>query len=96
VVSSIAMKLDFSFGNFFKADVKRRFRSTVHPLGKANHFLLVVSFGRAIFKLDTDSVSTALESCIGGLGDDLHVIQLSERVLDFQYHLEMWVFLFTL
>ncbi|KAM0930964.1 hypothetical protein ACQ4PT_000663 [Festuca glaucescens] len=65
VHASLAMGLDFSLGSVFKSDVKRKFGSTVHPLGKANHFLLVVSFGRSKFKLDEFSVSLALESCIG-------------------------------
>ncbi|KAM0871397.1 hypothetical protein ACQ4PT_039415 [Festuca glaucescens] len=81
--ASLAMGLDFSLGSVFKSDVKRKFRSTVHPLGKANHFLLVVSFGRSKFKLDEFSVSLALESCIGGLADDLSVLQLDERVFRF-------------
>jgi hypothetical protein len=44
---------------------------------------MTVLFGRAKFKLDCDSVSIALESCIGGLCDDLFVIQLGDRVFRF-------------
>jgi hypothetical protein len=84
------MGLDFSAGDLFKAQVKRKFRSTVHPLGKANHFLMTVSFGRAKFKLDKISVGLALESCLGGLCDDMLVIQLADRVSDSQWHLGMW------
>jgi hypothetical protein len=83
VHSSMAMKLDFSHGYSFADEIKRRFRTTVHPLTKADHFLLAISFGRATFKLNEDSVSLALESCIGGLCDDLCVIQLSDRVFRF-------------
>jgi hypothetical protein len=83
VHASLAMGLDFSLGSALKSDVKRKFGSTVHPLGKANHFLLVVSFGRSKFKLDEFSVSLALESCIGGLADDLSVMQLGDRVFRF-------------
>jgi hypothetical protein len=38
VHASLAMGLDFAPGSQFKADVHRRFRSTVHPLGKSDHF----------------------------------------------------------
>jgi hypothetical protein len=44
---------------------------------------MTVSFGHSKFKLDCDSVSIALESCIGGLCDDLSVVQLSERSFRF-------------
>jgi hypothetical protein len=83
VHSSIAMKFDFSHGLSFADEVKSRFRTTVHPFSKSGHFLLAVSFGRAIFKLNEDSVSLTLESCLGGLCDDLCVIQLSDRVFRF-------------
>jgi hypothetical protein len=80
---SIALGLDFSWGSSFQRKVKSHCGSTVHPLGKSRHFLLVVSFGRAKFKLDCDSVSIALESCIGGLCDDLDVRQLGDRIFRF-------------
>jgi hypothetical protein len=83
VHASLALGLDFSWGMNFQKRVKHCYGSTVHPLGKANNFLLVTSFGRAKFKLDEDSVSLALESCIGGLCDDLDVRQLGERVFRF-------------
>ncbi|KAM0866823.1 hypothetical protein ACQ4PT_042395 [Festuca glaucescens] len=83
VFDAISMNLDFSYGFKFKADVKKKFGTTVHPLGKSNHFILVVSFGRAVFKLNEDMVGIALESCIGGNFDDLSVIQLNERVYRF-------------
>jgi hypothetical protein len=83
VHASLAMGLDFLWGSEFQRKVKQRYQSTVHPLGKSDHFLMTVSFGRAKFKLDCDSVSIALESCIGGLCDDLSVVQLGERVFRF-------------
>jgi hypothetical protein len=83
VHTALEMGLDFSAGDLFKAQVKRKFRSTVHPLGKANHFLMTVSFGRAKFKLDKIFVGLALESCLGGLCDDMLVIQLADRVFRF-------------
>jgi hypothetical protein len=44
---------------------------------------MVVSFGRAKFKLDVDTVSLALESCLGGSSEDLLVVHLRERVFRF-------------
>jgi hypothetical protein len=44
---------------------------------------MAVSFGQAKFKLQNASVSLALESCLGGLSDDLSVIQLRDRVFRF-------------
>jgi hypothetical protein len=81
--SSLAMGLDFSWGSEFQRKVKQRYQSTVHPLGKSDHFLMTVLFGRAKFKLDCDTISIALESCIGGLCDDLSVVQLGDRVFRF-------------
>jgi hypothetical protein len=81
--ADLARKLDFSYGRKFKADVKKRLASTVHPLGKSNHFLLVVSFGRANFKLTEAMAGIALESCIGGIAEDMAVKCLNERVFRF-------------
>jgi hypothetical protein len=83
VHAAIALGLDFSWGSSFQKKVKNQCGSTVHPLGKSSHFLLAVSFGHAKFKLDCDSVSIALESCIGGLYDDLDVCQLGDRIFHF-------------
>jgi hypothetical protein len=81
--ASRALGLDLAPGQKFKAEVKNKFRSTVHPLGKSNHFLMVVSFGQSKFKLDVLSVGLALESCLGGSPDDMLVVQLSDRVFRF-------------
>jgi hypothetical protein len=83
VLASLAMGLDFTPGSRFKADVRCRFRSTVHPLGKSDHFLMDVSFGHDKFKLDIDTVILALESCLGGSSEDLSVVCLRERVFCF-------------
>uniref|UniRef100_A0ACD5VRG0 Uncharacterized protein n=1 Tax=Avena sativa TaxID=4498 RepID=A0ACD5VRG0_AVESA len=93
VYESLSMGLDFSPGFSFKAEIKRRFRTTVHPIGKANHFLLAVSFGRSNFRLNVDSVSMALESCIGGLCDDLSVLQLQDEVFRFSVSLKIFGFM---
>jgi hypothetical protein len=83
VYDSITLGLDFSHGITFSSNVRKRFGSTVHPLGSSDHFYMVVSFGRAKFKLSEDSVGIALEASIGGLCDDLMVTQLSGRVFRF-------------
>jgi hypothetical protein len=89
VHASIALGLDFSWGCSFQKKVKNHCGSTVHPLGKSGHFLLAVSFGRAKFKLGCDSVSIALESCIGGLYDDLDVRPLGDRAFHFLVNSKM-------
>jgi hypothetical protein len=83
VYDSIALGLDFSHGAIFSSNVRKRFGSTVHPLGSSDHFYMVVSFGRAKFKLSEDSVGIALEASIGALCDDFIVTQLSDRVFRF-------------
>jgi hypothetical protein len=74
VHASLVMGLDYTFGSRFKTDIRRKFGSTVHPIGKSDHFLMAVSFGRAKFKLNPDTAGLALESCLGGTCDDLLVI----------------------
>uniref|UniRef100_A0ACD6AKF3 Uncharacterized protein n=1 Tax=Avena sativa TaxID=4498 RepID=A0ACD6AKF3_AVESA len=83
IILASSLNLDLSSGLAFKNEVKRKFRSTVHPLGKAHHFLMVVSFGRSKFKPDDKSVALALESCIGGVAQDLSVLKLADRVFRF-------------
>jgi hypothetical protein len=83
VYDSLVLGLDFSHGAIFSSNVRKRFGSTMHPLGSSDHFYMVVSFGRAKFKLTEDSVGIALEASLGGLCDDLMVTQLSERVFWF-------------
>jgi hypothetical protein len=92
--ADISKQLDFSYGHKFKTNVRKRLASTVHPLGKSNHFLLVVSFGRANFKLTEDMAAIALESCIGGIAEDLVVQCLHDRVFRFLLLLRQWVLWF--
>jgi hypothetical protein len=44
---------------------------------------MAISFGCAKFKLDIDTVSLALESCLGGSSEDLTVVHFRERVFRF-------------
>jgi hypothetical protein len=91
VFDAISMKLDFSYGYKVKADIKKRFGTTVRPLGKSNHFLLVVSFGRATFKLNEDVVGIALESCIGGNCDVVCEVPQSQSFFVSLFLLRQWV-----
>jgi hypothetical protein len=75
--------LDFSHGINFAKDVKNKFHKEVHPSSSSGHFLMVVAFGRATFKLEEDLVGIALESAIGGFCGQLKVSQLQDRVFSF-------------
>ena len=75
--------LDFTPGCHFAADIKRSFFSMVHPTFDSGHFIMVVSFGRASFKLTDDSVALALEVVLGGFSDKLQVSILRDRTLSF-------------
>ena len=83
VYDAITMGLDFSRGYDFAKEVKRIFLSTVHPTMNSDQFIMVVSFARANFRLDVDTVAIALESAIGGLCGSLHVSLLHDRTFSF-------------
>jgi hypothetical protein len=55
----------------------------VHSSIDTAHFTLVVSFGRANFRLSEESVGIALEAAIGGFCGHLKVSLLRERVYSF-------------
>jgi hypothetical protein len=83
VYDSIALGLDFSKGFSFAKEIKRLFASTVHPSDDSFKFKMVVSFGRAAFRLTEDIVAVALEAAIGGYCGSLQVCRLSDRVFSF-------------
>jgi hypothetical protein len=83
VYDSIALGLDFSKGFSFAKEIKRLFSSSVHPKEDSLKFKMVVSFGRAAFRLTEDIVAVALEVAIGGYCRSLQVSRLSERVFSF-------------
>jgi hypothetical protein len=56
----------------------RKFSSTVHPLNEKSFFSLVVSFGRATFRLTDENVALALEAALGGFCGSLNVSQLRD------------------
>jgi hypothetical protein len=80
---SIAHILDFSYGHQFWAKVHDLFSSPVNPISALGHFFLVISFGRAQFRLDVLNVSVALSSCLGCAYDEIYVIRQSDRVFKF-------------
>jgi hypothetical protein len=83
VLDSISMGLDYTHGSNFAKEVNRSFNCSVHPSERSGHFTMVVSFGRAKFKLEEDLVGIALESTIGGYCGNLKVSRLGERVFSF-------------
>jgi hypothetical protein len=83
VLDSISMGLDYSHGSNFAKEIGRLFKCYVHPSEQSGHFTMVVSFGRAKFKLEEDLVGIALESAIGGYCGNLKVSRLGERVFSF-------------
>ncbi|KAM0862751.1 hypothetical protein ACQ4PT_045066 [Festuca glaucescens] len=83
VYASLGMNLDFLPGISFRREVRDKFNSSVHPVTDSGRFLLVVSFGRARFRLDETSVAVALESCLGGLCGNLEVLHIRDRVFRF-------------
>ena len=67
VYDDSSMGLDYSHGIDFAKEIHNLFSTTVHPNRYSGHFIMVVSFARANFRLSDDSVAIALEAVIGGL-----------------------------
>jgi hypothetical protein len=83
VYASLKLGLEFSHGKNFSKDVRSKFHSAVHPSSSSGHFIMVVSFGRANFRMDEDLVALALEACLGGFCGELLVSTLKDRVFTF-------------
>jgi hypothetical protein len=83
VHAALFKDLDFSHGINFAKDVKNKFNQEVHPYSSSGHFIMVLAFGRATFKLDEDLVGIALEAAIGGFCGQLKVSLLLDRVFSF-------------
>lgn len=71
--------LSFDPGIKFSALASQRFGCTVSPSEalSSSVFLLVASFGRSAIRLNEDSVSLILQSCLGGSAKDFNVLHLS-------------------
>jgi hypothetical protein len=83
VHASLFMGLNFSHGINFAKDVRSKFNVDVHPSPEVGQFSMVVSFGRANFRMEEDLVSIALEAVIGGFCGELKVALLRDRVFSF-------------
>ena len=78
VHESISLGLDFSPGIRFAKEIRKYCYASVHPSRYSGHFIMVVSFGRASFKLHDTSVGIALEAVIGGYCGQLKVSLLND------------------
>ncbi|KAM0832307.1 hypothetical protein ACQ4PT_064990 [Festuca glaucescens] len=76
---SLSKNLDYSPGIKVAKFCYSKFGRAVHPSASSGHFTMVVSFGRASFKLDESSVGIALEATTGGFSalEALHANNLS-------------------
>jgi hypothetical protein len=79
--SGLAACMDFSVGEEFEREVRRRFGVQVHhesPSPRGSFFLLA-TFCRFLFRLTEDSVSLALQSSLGGIASKFHMVELSHN-----------------
>lgn len=69
-------------GIIFEDFVRLQFCSPVSPPrdDSSPAFILVVSFGRCIFNLSSESVGFLRQTSVGGTGNDFCVSQLADRV----------------
>ncbi|TVU06152.1 hypothetical protein EJB05_49350, partial [Eragrostis curvula] len=79
--SDLTANWDFSHGRRFEQEVLQRFQSAVHHPSSSpdGSFFLLATFRRFTFRLTEDSVSLALQSCLGGSAPGFHVKFLSDR-----------------
>ena len=72
---------DLSPGRTVAAQVRRFFKSTVHPSSSSTskEFVLVATFVHASFDLTVETVALALQCCIGGDASCLRVFRLSDQ-----------------
>jgi hypothetical protein len=77
--------LDFRSGLAFEDSLRLNLTSSVCParLCLRSSFWLVVSFGRCIFKLNSDSIGHLLQAALGGFASGFEVLQLADRVFRF-------------
>jgi hypothetical protein len=81
----IPFSLSFGRGLKFSHDIMAKFGHSVNftPGFRKREFFLVVSFGRASFKLDVHTISIVLQDCFGGSPSQFHVSVLREIVFRF-------------
>lgn len=78
------LDLDFSHGLAFSHEVYRHSGFTVHPMKHRRPFIMVIYFGRHVFRLSPDTVAAALESVIGGSAIEFRVSQITDSVFSFK------------
>jgi hypothetical protein len=92
-------KLDFRPGIIFEDSLRLCLASSVCPARPSlpSTFWLVISFGRCIFKLNSDSVGYLLQAALGGfaVGFEVHQLFLI-GFSDFRFPLRLWVFISTI
>jgi hypothetical protein len=77
--------LDFRPGLAFEDSLRHNLASSVCPARPRlrSSFWLVVSFGRCIFMLNSDSVGHLLQAALGGFAPGFEVLQIADRVFRF-------------
>uniref|UniRef100_A0ACD5XZP2 Uncharacterized protein n=1 Tax=Avena sativa TaxID=4498 RepID=A0ACD5XZP2_AVESA len=78
--------LDFSHGMGFELQVQSSFSTHAQSPSPGSGFILVVSFGRAIFQLGLVNVCIALQSCLGGSKLGFHVSLIRDRTVKFEVY----------
>jgi hypothetical protein len=78
-------KLDFCPGIIFEDSIRLCLTSLVCPVcpDLSSAFLLVISFGRCIFKLTPELVGFLLQASLGGFATGFKVTQLADRIFRF-------------
>lgn len=79
--SNLSERLDFSIGKEFESRVRRRFGTQVHHASSSprGSFFLLATFRRSLFRLSEESVSLVLQSCLGGIAESYHVLEVSHN-----------------
>jgi hypothetical protein len=58
----------------FQQQVKERLGVSVSQISSSSLFHLVATFSRSAIHIDADSVSLIIQSCLGGVAGDFHVL----------------------
>lgn len=80
-LADLVGKLDFTVGEDFEQDVRRRFGIQVNHTSPCprGSFLLLATFRRSLVRLTEESVALILESCLGGHAPFFHVVEVSHN-----------------
>ena len=80
-LEDLTCKLDFTVGDDFQHEFRRRFKTEVHHESPSsrNSFFLLATFRRSLVRLTEESVGLILESCLGGHTPFFHVMEMSRN-----------------